>query len=66
MYATGDGDQLLTVPEAAGRLRVSEATVFRMVQRGELEAVRLGGERHRPIRISAAGLAAQLRGWTAR
>jgi excisionase family DNA binding protein len=41
---------LLTVPEAARRLRVSEKTIRRRIARGEIPAVQLGGPRS-PVRI---------------
>jgi excisionase family DNA binding protein len=36
------GEELLSVPEAALRLRVSEVTVRRRIAAGELTAVRVG------------------------
>jgi excisionase family DNA binding protein len=42
--------RLLTVPEVAAGLRVSTKTVRRMVEKGEIQAVRIG----RAIRISEA------------
>jgi len=44
--------QLLTVAEVAQQLRVVPITVYRWIQRGELEAVRLGG-RHLRVRQEA-------------
>jgi len=35
--------QLHTVTEIAGTLRVSKVTVYRLIDRGELRAVRVGG-----------------------
>jgi excisionase family DNA binding protein len=50
-YDTGG---LLTVGEAAARLRVSRGTVYRYVRSGRLEAVRLG--RVGPWRVPSAAL----------
>ena len=51
------GDRrVLTVPEAAALLRVSAWSVYQLVNRGELRAVRLG----RSIRIPAAAVAEKL------
>lgn len=47
---------LLTVDQAAERLSVSSKTVRRLIERRELEHVRIG----RAIRISPAALAAYL------
>jgi len=49
-------DQLLTAAEVADHLRVSTMTVYRLVRRGELPAVRVG----RNYRVRAADLAAYL------
>jgi excisionase family DNA binding protein len=38
-----DQGQLRTVPEVARELRVHRESVYRMIRRGELEAVRFGG-----------------------
>ena len=43
---------LMTVSEVAGRLRVSRMTIYRMIDRGEIEHVRIG----RIVRIPAAEL----------
>jgi excisionase family DNA binding protein len=45
--------QLLTVGEAAALARCSKPHVWRLIQRGEIEAVRIG-EGHGPIRIPRA------------
>jgi excisionase family DNA binding protein len=46
---TGTGDQLLmTVPEAAKRLSLSRSTVYELIRRGELTAVKVGGARRIP------------------
>ncbi|MFZ3062877.1 MAG: helix-turn-helix domain-containing protein [Actinomycetota bacterium] len=34
--------RLLTVPEVAAMLRVSTMTVYRLIKRGELSAIRVG------------------------
>ncbi len=39
---TGQMDELLTVGEVAGLLRVSTMTVYRLIRTGELPAVRVG------------------------
>ena len=41
--------QLLTVPEAAARLRVSRMGVYRLLQSNELESVVVGGSRRIPV-----------------
>jgi excisionase family DNA binding protein len=47
---------LLTVAKVASRLAVHPATVTRLVHRGDLGAIRVGGQ----LRVSAADLAAYL------
>jgi excisionase family DNA binding protein len=37
-----DEDQLLTVGEVCGAMRVSNMTVYRLIKSGELPAIRLG------------------------
>lgn len=49
-------DPLLTAAEVADHLRVSTMTVYRLVRRGELPAVRVG----RNYRVRASDLAAYL------
>ena len=44
--------EVLTCAEVAERLRISQKTVYRLVRRGELPALRFG----RAIRIPVAGL----------
>lgn len=44
--------RMLTVIEVAKRLRVSKMTIYRMIDRGEIEHVRIG----RIVRIPAAEL----------
>jgi excisionase family DNA binding protein len=51
-----DPETLLTVTEAARRLRLSELTVRRRIASGDLAAVRLGSGKKSPIRIVAAEL----------
>ena len=36
------GDRLLTVGEVAGTMRVSNMTVYRLIKRGDLAAIRVG------------------------
>jgi len=52
---------LLTVREAADRLRVSPQLVYRRIESGELQAVRLGAGPKAPIRITSIDLAEFLR-----
>ena len=63
MRATGGAESpsLLTVQEAAERLRVSEDTVRRRIREGALPALQLGGRRS-PVRIVAGELDAWLYG----
>lgn len=51
MHATRSPD-LLSIPEAAERLNVSRASVYRWIEEGRLPAVQLGG-RGAPIRVLA-------------
>ncbi len=46
------GTEVLTCAETAERLRISQKSVYRLVRRGELPALRFG----RAIRIPVAGL----------
>lgn len=59
---TNEIPQLLTVKEAAAALRVSEATLFAMMRRGEVTRVRFGRrvfiERAEIARVIAAHRAA--------
>ena len=61
---------LLTVDEAAKLLDLSRVTVYRRVERGELEAVHLGDGPKAPIRIPVDAvvdyLAQRMTGGTAR
>jgi excisionase family DNA binding protein len=54
-----DEVRLLTVKEAAHKLRVSPLTIRRRISAGELEALQLGGP-GKPIRIPPQALAALL------
>lgn len=45
---------LLTVAEAAERLRLSEPTLYRLINRGELHAVRIGRSRRISVRALEA------------
>jgi len=47
---------MLTVSEAATAMRCSPATVRRMISSGELEAVRLGRQQGRSIRVPTSAL----------
>lgn len=55
-YGPGMTSALLTASEVADRLRVSTMTVYRLIRRGELAAVRVG----RNYRVRAADLEAYL------
>jgi len=47
---------LLTPAEVCAALRISHQTFYRMVDRGDLEAIRLGGREGSTIRIRADAL----------
>lgn len=49
-------ERMLTVQEVAQRLHISTRTVLALIQRGELEAVRVG----RSVRIEPAALRAYI------
>lgn len=49
-------DQLLTLDQVAAKLQVSMSTVRRLLDRGELKAVRIG----RSLRVRPADLAAYI------
>lgn len=66
MDATLEREALMTLDDAAQMLGVSVATVRRMVDRHEIDAVQLGGVPGRPLRISASALSSKLAGWEAR
>jgi excisionase family DNA binding protein len=59
-------DRLMTKGEVATKLRVSPATITRMIERGELRVVRLGGAHGRPVRIESASFREDVARWTAR
>ena len=56
-------DRLLTLDEVAELLRADESTVRRMIQRGELRALQLGGLRGRPLRFRESDIQEALAGW---
>ena len=45
--------ELLKVPEAAARLRVSRSTIYERIAAGELRAWKLGNAPNAPLRIPA-------------
>jgi excisionase family DNA binding protein len=51
LLALGDGDCLITVAEVARRLRVSRATVYKLVAEGRLAHVRIGNSIRFPPEI---------------
>ena len=51
MAATQEQPAMVSVREAARLAGVSYATIWRLIQRGEVEAVRVG-EDHGPLRIN--------------
>ena len=59
-YKTLEPGDLLTVAEVAERLRVVPATIYRKVERGELEGVRIGRGRRPHLRIPSGSVAALL------
>ena len=59
--ATPTFPALLTVDETAEALRVSRATVYRLIDAGRLSAVRIGAGRRAHIRIRTDALAELLR-----
>jgi excisionase family DNA binding protein len=56
---TTDDERFLSVQEVAVRLRVSPATIYRLVSSRQIPAIQLAGA-NSTIRISAAELAAWL------
>ena len=56
--ASTSGDRLLTVAEVAEVLRVSGMTVYRLIEKGELRALRIGAR----WRVSSADLDEYLAG----
>jgi excisionase family DNA binding protein len=59
MSTVDSSRRLLMVPEVADRLRVSVKTVRRLIETGEVPAVRLGAKRH-AIRVDERELEAWL------
>jgi excisionase family DNA binding protein len=59
---TNETDGFLTPTEAAGRLRVSKMTVYRLIHGGHLPAVQIG----KAFRIRAADLESYLEAATVR
>ncbi len=55
-------DGLLTVPEAAGFLRLSRSNLYALMERGELRFVKIGRSRRIPRRAVIALAACGLRG----
>jgi excisionase family DNA binding protein len=55
---------LLTIPEVAERLRVSERTIRKRIGAGFLPALKLGPEMHAPVRVTEEALAGFLRSTT--
>ena len=45
-------DRLRSVPEVANALRIGRATVYRLIERGDLPAMRIGGS----LRVSESDL----------
>jgi excisionase family DNA binding protein len=64
--STLDTTQLLDVSEVAAYLRVSEATIWRMIERGELPALNLGGKAGRFVRIRPESLQRVVGRWETR
>ena len=63
LSSSSDSSEFHTVTEVAHRLRVSDKTVRREIERGRLRVARIGkGRRHARIRISEADLQAYLTG----
>jgi excisionase family DNA binding protein len=52
----GGAPALLTVAEAADRLRVSTSTLYRAIRKGDVQATRPTGGKRGPLRISQAEL----------
>jgi excisionase family DNA binding protein len=61
MTAAGTHTRLLTLEEAASRCFYSARSVRRAIERGDLEAVRLGPNKRYPLRVSEEALERWLR-----
>jgi excisionase family DNA binding protein len=59
-------EALLDIPAAAAYLNVDEYTIRRLINRGLIAAVQLGGVRGGLIRIRPGSLDRVLRGWETR
>jgi excisionase family DNA binding protein len=59
MSPTSDQELLLRIDAAAERLSISRATLYRMIQRGELATVRIGSAVRVPVVALERWLAAQ-------
>lgn len=51
-----DTDELLTTTVAAARLGVSVSTVYALVRRGELDAIRMGSRPGAVIKVPASAI----------
>jgi excisionase family DNA binding protein len=60
MAFRSDQELLLRIDVAAERLAISRATLYRMVQRGELQTVRIGSAVRVPVSALERWLAAQI------
>jgi excisionase family DNA binding protein len=58
--ATKSPYELLTVKEVARLLRLSELTVYKRIHRGQIPAVRVGGDDRAPLRVPRDELYAML------
>jgi excisionase family DNA binding protein len=59
-------DPLLDVPAVAAYFGVSEYTVWRMIDRGELPVLNLGGQGGRFVRIRQSSLQREVGRWEVR
>ncbi len=59
MAPTTDQELLLRIDAAAARLAVSRATLYRMIQRGEIATIRIGTAVRVPVTALETWLAAQ-------
>jgi len=58
--AINENEALLTVNEAAGRLRVSRSRIFGYLREGRLKGISLGYRSRRVLRSSVEGFIARL------